>query len=132
MHEREALFENIRALAAEGVTSIIVSHDLGEVLAISDAVTVFRDGRRVATMPAAAWTRRTLVDAMFGDRVVARSQRTRRPGEELLRVSDVALPGVLDDVALSLREGEILGIAGLVGALLLVSDERAMGARQRR
>ena len=115
VHEREALFENVRALAAEGVTVIMVSHDLGEVLAISRVVTVFRDGLRVATKPAAEWTRRTLVEAMFGDRVVAKSRRNRRPGDELLRVSNVTLPGVLADVALSVRRGEVLGIAGLVG-----------------
>jgi ABC-type sugar transport system ATPase subunit len=116
VHEREALFDTIRALASDGVTVVIVSHDLGEVLAISDTVTVFRDGRRVATRPAAEWTRRTLVEAMFGDRIVERSPRTRRASDELLGVAGLALPGVLEDVSLTLRRGEILGIAGLVGA----------------
>jgi ABC-type sugar transport system ATPase subunit len=116
VHEREALYRNIRALAEREVTVVFVSHDLGEVLSLSDTVTVFRDGRRVATRAAASWTRRTLVEAMFGDRVVTRTERKRVPGAEVLRCSEVALPGVLDGVDFALRSGEVLGVAGLVGA----------------
>jgi ABC-type sugar transport system ATPase subunit len=116
VHEREALYRNVRALAGRGVTIVFVSHDLGEVLSLSDTVTVFRDGRRVATRSAAEWTRRTLVEAMFGERIVTRVERRRRAAGEVLRCSDLHLPGVLDRVDLTLRRGEVLGLAGLVGA----------------
>jgi ABC-type sugar transport system ATPase subunit len=116
VHEREALYRNIRALADRGVTVVFVSHDLGEVLSLSDTVTVFRDGRRVDTRPAASWTRRSLVEAMFGERVVTHVDRKRLPGQEVLRCSGLDMPGVLDGVELTLRRGELLGVAGLVGA----------------
>ena len=64
--ERETLFRIMRELRADGVTMVLVSHNLNEVLAISDEITVFRNGQTVDTAPAAQWTRDTLLAAMLG------------------------------------------------------------------
>lgn len=116
VHEREALHRTMRHLRDSGVTQVLVSHDLDEILDLTDTVTVFRDGHRVATKPTSEWTKRSLVGAMFGDREIMEVARTRRPGGELLRAEAVSVPGFISAADFTLREGEILGIAGLVGA----------------
>ena len=69
--EREKLYALVRRLAGHGRTVIFISHDLDEVLALTDVITVLRDGRHVATQPASAWTKRALVERMVGDASVA-------------------------------------------------------------
>ena len=76
--EREALFGRIRELRAKGVTILLVSHNLDEVLAIADEISVCRDGQLVRTAPAKAWTKASLVAAMLGHEI---SQNTTRRGE---------------------------------------------------
>lgn len=116
VHEREALHKTMRRLRDQRVTQILVSHDLDEVLDLADTITVFRDGECVATKPAPGWTKRSLVTAMFGDRTITEVPRTRRAGDEVLRATDVHVPGFIRSGRLSVREGEIVGIAGLVGS----------------
>jgi ABC-type sugar transport system ATPase subunit len=115
--ERDNFLRVIRQLAARGVAIVLVSHNLGEVLSVSDTITVLRGGRVIESAPGASWTRDRLVHAMTGD-VVPVSVREEHPtlGEDLLTLRGLEVPGVLTDVDLHVRRGEIVGLAGLVGA----------------
>ena len=115
--ERERLYETVRRLCESGSQVIYISHDLDEVLALCDRISVMRDGRLVATDAARAWTKEKLVDAMLGARVREPPERRQRSqAEELLRATAVSVPRVLEDVSFVLHAGEILGVAGLVGS----------------
>jgi ABC-type sugar transport system ATPase subunit len=115
--EREALFHLVRRLKNQGITIVFVSHNLEEVLAISDRVTVLRDGRLVSSRPQAEWTKRDLVRAMLGRDVEFVRRAARVPGErDVLQAVGITLPGAIDQVHVSVKEGEIIGLAGLVGS----------------
>ncbi len=116
--DAEALHEVIRGLARAGTTIVLVSHFLGEVLDLADEVTILRDGQVVQTTAAAGQTEESLLRAMLG-RSLGAAFPARQPVPEqapaVLSVRGVTAPGV-HDVSLDLRAGEILGLAGLVGA----------------
>jgi ABC-type sugar transport system ATPase subunit len=116
--EIEKLHEMIRALRTSGTTIVYVSHFLDEVLELADTVTVLRNGRLVRTARAADETQSTLVGAMFGAAVEA--EHFDKPKENtrpvVLDVEGLSRKGVLIDISLSIREGEIVGLAGLVGS----------------
>ena len=117
--EREALFRVMRQLRAENRTMMIVSHNLDEVLALADTVTVFRDGNVIETSPRERWTKADLVRAMIGHDLAQRAPRDRRgTGQKtpLLEAKDIHLPSALEGISFKLAEGEILGIGGLVGS----------------
>ncbi len=116
--EVAALFAVIRRLTRHnGVAVIFISHRLGEVFTIGDRVTVLRDGRKVDTYPISAVDEEQLIRAMIG-REVQRSFPKRRgnPGAEVLRVEGLRLPGRPHPISFSVRAGEVVGIAGLVGS----------------
>ena len=123
-HEIAALSGLLRDLRRRGVAVVYISHKLDEVLALADRITVLRDGRTVATQPVADWTRDALVSAMVGRALGACCHKeATTPGAVVLEVEHltVAAPEVhghllLDDVSFSVRAGEILGVAGLMGA----------------
>lgn len=116
-HERARLYDLIGRLKESGVAIIFISHDLDEVLKLSDRVSVMREGLLVATRTAAQWTKDTLVKSMLGDiQILPGEKRSGPPTGELLRVIGVTLPGLLSGLSFSVNQGEILGIAGLVGA----------------
>jgi ribose transport system ATP-binding protein len=115
--EREHLYAVIRGLRQEGVSTLYISHDLDGVLAQCDRISVMRDGRLVATSAVKSWTKHALVTTMLGRSVRKPPERRRRVGEsEVLRVAGLTIPGTVNDVAFTLRRGETLGIAGLVGS----------------
>lgn len=115
--ELAKLFETIRTLQAEGVSFIYISHRLQEIFEIAQHVTVLRDGAVVASQPINAWNTDSLIRAMVGRAVTDLfPPRNPRLGEEALRVSQLCRKGVLDNISLSLRAGEILGVCGLAGA----------------
>jgi ABC-type sugar transport system ATPase subunit len=116
--EVEHLFELIRRLQAQGVTAIYVSHRLEEIYRLCDMITVLRDGRHVGTKPVKDLDQSALVQMMIGRALEAYfpSYLQTEPGEELLRVEDFSSPGKFDGISFSLRAGEVLGFAGLVGA----------------
>jgi ABC-type sugar transport system ATPase subunit len=116
LHEREALYKTIRSLRSHGETILLISHDLEEVLQLSDTITVLRDGQKVGTSAAREWSKRSLIHAMLGEDLALRGSHRRRPGAEVLRAENVRVPGFLLGIDLSVRAGEIVGIAGLVGA----------------
>ncbi len=115
--ELAILFQTIAGLKQAGVGIIYISHHLEEVFAICDRVTVMRDGHTVETRPTAAWTQDSLVQAMVNRPITAFfPKRDVTIGEVLLEVDGLTRPGRFENVSLRLRAGEILGIAGLVGA----------------
>lgn len=108
-----------RELRDEGVTLIFVSHFLEDVLALSDTVTVLKDGRHVKTSPASGETPESLVTSMLGRSMdVAFPSRVQPPSESpvVLRVTGLTHRPHVNDVSLELRAGEIVGLAGLVGS----------------
>ena len=117
-HEAEKLYELIARLRDAGVTSIYVSHRMEEIFRLCDAVTVMRDGRHVATHPTSDLTTADLVQMMIGRGLddYFPSHVSGEPGAELLRVEALSSPAGFRDVSFSLRAGEVLGFAGLVGA----------------
>ena len=117
-HEAEALYRLIARLQERGVTCIYVSHRMDEIFQLCDTVTVLRDGRHVATRPVRELDRDTLVQMMIGRPVADYFPQHvgGEPGAEVLRVEDLSSPAGFDRVSFSLRAGEVLGFAGLVGA----------------
>ncbi len=124
--EREALLKLIKRLRSDGYTIVFVSHNLDEVLDISDRITVFREGRLVANVAREGVTKHDLVLHMLGqgkatamiENVIEGGGHCAKAGHhpDVLNVSDVTLPGVLSPISLTIRQGEILGIGGLVGS----------------
>jgi general nucleoside transport system ATP-binding protein len=120
--EAGALFETIRAMAADGRTIIFISHKLHEVKAVADRVTVLRRGQSVATVPAAGATPRSLASLMVGHEIEAgrRQEGASEPGEAVLELEEVWAAGdlgvaALRDVSLTVCAGEIVGVAGVAG-----------------
>jgi len=116
--ESERLFSLIGALKARGVTMLYVSHRMHEIYRLSDRITVLRDGRHVCTEPASALPERELVQRMIGRRLEQYfpEHATAAAGDEVLRVERLSSPGKFSDVSLALHAGEVVGLAGLVGA----------------
>ena len=117
-NETEGLFEIIRTLKAEGVGIIYISHHMEEVFELADRITVFKDGRSVASYNASEVTMNRLVLDMVGDAGDAGLPRERRDlsgNEPVLRVNDLTGDGV-KHATFTLKRGEILGIGGMVGA----------------
>jgi rhamnose transport system ATP-binding protein len=116
-HEVERLFRQVRQLRDEGVAILFISHRLEEVFAIADRISVFRDGRHISTQARADVTTAGLIAAMVGREAsdfYARSDH--RTGEVVLRVRDLGRTGLFSGVSFDVRRGEVLGLAGLVGA----------------
>jgi ABC-type sugar transport system ATPase subunit len=127
MTETDRLLEITRALAKQGITIIYVSHRMGEIFAVCDRVSVLRDGKYVATTRIKDLDEPTLVEQMIGRRLSTPSGKLpslaaengthhAHAGGVALEVKGLTSPGKLDNISLTLREGEILGIGGLVGS----------------
>jgi len=113
--ETTTLFSIIRGLKAEGKSVIYISHRMGEIFQVADRVTVLKDGRCQGTRPAGEVTGRELIRLMVGRDVEVQSGPSSATAEPLLRVNGLAGRG-FRDVSFVLHRGEILGVAGLVGA----------------
>jgi simple sugar transport system ATP-binding protein/ribose transport system ATP-binding protein len=117
--ESERLFAMVRELRGSGKTIVYISHFLQEVLDLADRVTVLRDGALVRTADAADETPATLVRSMLG-RPLSHTFPAKRPpagdAPVVLEVRNASRPPVCQDVSFSVRAGEIVGLAGLVGA----------------
>ena len=116
--ESENLFHLLSRLKKRGITIIYVSHRMEEVFRLCDHITVLRDGQHVATEPVSATNQDRLIQQMVGREVKQyTSQHLQQPlGEELLRVENLCSPRRFRNVSFTLRAGEILGFAGLIGA----------------
>jgi methyl-galactoside transport system ATP-binding protein len=134
-HEVEHLFGIIRKLRAEGVAIIYISHKMEEILAISDDVTILRDGKLVGTYPAAELTTELIIKRMVGRELGQRfPPRDRVLGDPVLRVERLTSAEHMSfsDVSFEVRQGEVFGIGGLVGAKRSELVESLFGVRKLR
>jgi ribose transport system ATP-binding protein len=118
-HELEQLFAIIRSLVEQGVTIVYISHRLDEVFDIADEVTVLKDGVVVGTCPIDSVNRPTLIQMMVGrplDEVFPRGSRTPTEKVPILVAEKISADPMPRDASLTLYEGEILGLAGMVGS----------------
>ncbi len=116
--ELKQLFETIETLTEKGVTVIYISHRLEEIDRICNRLTIMRDGKVVDTRIVKETTREEIIKGIVGRDLDEEypTMETLEPGEEILSVKNLSLKGKLRDVSFQLKKGEILGIAGLVGA----------------
>ena len=115
--ETEALLTIVRRLSAEGIAVVFVSHRLAEVLEVCSRVTVLRDGQLVGTFPTKGMTQTRLTELMTGktfDYAVSRRDlSTHRP---VLEIDGLSRANQYEDVSLTVREGEIVGLTGRLGS----------------
>ncbi len=133
-HETDALLSVIGTLRKAGVAVLYISHRLPEVAAVADRVTVLRDGKLIATRPAATLKPLDMAHLMVG-RDMARLYPRLAPvpsAGPLLEVDGLQVPGFASDISFALRAGEILGFAGLIGAGRTEAFEGLVGLRPAR
>ncbi len=128
--EVKHLFKIIEILKSKGCSIIYISHKMEEILQISDEVTVMRDGKHIATKEASSLTRDELIKLMVGRELTSMfPEKTNEIGDKLLEVKSLSNKH-LEDISFDLYEGEILGIAGLVGARRTELVETIFGLRK--
>ena len=116
-HEVQELFRLVRDLKRQGVAILFVSHRLEEVFEIADKVTVFRDGRLISTRRRSVATpQRAIADMVGRELDILKARATTERKEPLLSVIDLGRRGAFERVTFELHQGEVLGLAGLVGA----------------
>jgi len=119
-HELESLFDLIRSLKAKGVSIIYISHRLEEIFQIADQVTVLRDGHLVGTNPVAETDRNEIIHMMVGrelkESAAADQKQAAGISAPALTVKNLTRKGVIEDISFTVHRGEVLGVAGLVGA----------------
>ena len=115
--ETALVLDTIRKLAARGIAVVYISHRMDEVFAISERITVLRDGIRAGTWDAAEVTREQVVNAMVGrDLTELYPPKAEGTDGELLKAEGLTRAGKFTDISFTLRKGEILGFSGLVGS----------------
>ncbi len=117
--EVEHLFRITKKLTSQGVGIIYISHRIDEILRISDDITVLRDGQWIATKPAHELDNAEIIRLMVNRELTHRfPEKTNRPSGEIMSVSNLSgkYPPTFTDVSFTLRKGEILGVAGLMGS----------------
>jgi ABC-type sugar transport system ATPase subunit len=114
--EIERLFGVVNELKAKGLGVVFVSHWLEEVFEIADRITVLRDGKLVGSLPAAELDQERVIKMMVGRAVHEVTTSSREPGKVILEVKHLTRAGVLEDISFKVRAGEIVTLAGLVGA----------------
>ncbi len=119
-HEVEMLFAVVRQLRERGMGIIFISHFLDQVYEIADTITVLRNGRLIDTVPVAGLDRLKLVSMMLGRQLEADFKRTIDPNtakaEPLVSLRGLGKRGNIDPLDLDIRQGEVVGIAGLLGS----------------
>lgn len=117
-HESERLFAVVRRLQLQGIGIVFISHRIHELNAVCDTLTVLRDGRLIESGPMADLSGEQIVEKMLGHELsdIFPPKRPPHSDEVLLQVEGLHDEGLLQDISLRLRKGEILGIAGLAGA----------------
>jgi ribose transport system ATP-binding protein len=116
--EAQALFELIETLKKRGITMIYISHRIPEMFQLCDRVSVLRDGQYVGTLPRDEMTQDTVVRMMIGRSLQEYFPQaaTEHRGDIVLQVRNLTSPGRFRDISFQVRAGEIVGLAGLVGA----------------
>jgi ribose transport system ATP-binding protein len=131
-YEIEILFRLVRDLRGKGMTVIYISHKLKEVKALCDRVVVLRDGVIVHDGPTAEVSVLEMAQKMVGRELGSIFPPKAEPGDEVVfEARGVTVPGAFENVSFSLRKGEILGLAGLVGAGRTEIAEAVFGIRRR-
>ena len=115
-HEVDLLLATVRRLKSQGVSVVFVSHRLDEVIEIAERVTVLRDGRKVGTFPVAEIDDNRLAELMTGESLKHALSAKAVSGNCVLEVIGATRTGEFEDVSFTIREGEILGLIGLLGA----------------
>ena len=118
-HEVEALFELIERLKSQGIAVIYISHRMDEIYRIADRITILRDGRRLLTKRLDEVTPEQIVEGIVGKQVEGQlvyKARETVSDEVLLEARDITVGSDLKDVSLTVRRGEIVGLAGLIGS----------------
>ncbi len=111
------LFDIIKSLKEQGLAIIFITHRMEEVFRVTDRIIIFRDGRRVGGMPIGEATTEKIISLMVGRPLEEVFQHSDgQKGDVVLEVRGLTRRGVIEDVSFALRRGEILGLAGLVGA----------------
>jgi ABC-type sugar transport system ATPase subunit len=131
--EREAdrLFEIVEELTGHGVGVVYISHRLEEVFRVADRITVMRDGHHIRTAPASELDPEQLVGLMVGRKLTELFTRTRtEAGDVALELRGLTRVGEFADVDLELRQGEVVGLAGLIGAGRTELAQTVFGARR--
>jgi ribose transport system ATP-binding protein len=131
--EVKRLFGIIRGLQERGVGIIYISHRLDEVFEIANRITVLRDGKHVGTHPRAEVTHQALVQMMVGRSIESRAEvraqaEAIKPGAVALEVRSLSKAGAFEDINLQVREGEIVGLFGLLGAGHTILTQAIFGA----
>jgi len=115
--EVQNLFKVIQALKSEGKGIILISHKIEEIMEIADRVEVLRDGKYIGTKVIAETSTDELIKMMVGRELKEKFPKVKVPvGDVVLEVRNLSVPGLLHDISFELRKGEVLGVAGLVGA----------------
>ncbi|TRD15892.1 ATP-binding cassette domain-containing protein [Palleronia caenipelagi] len=115
--EVEKLFEVVEGLKARGVGIVFVGHRMDEIFALSDRIAVLRDGELITVESAEALSRQEAINLMAGRELVAEFPERKHPlGQTVLEVNGLSHDGEYHDISFQVREGEILGIGGLVGS----------------
>jgi ribose transport system ATP-binding protein len=116
-NETRKLFDVLNTLKGSGVTIIYISHRLEEVFQIADTITVLKDGKHSATLKASRTGQDKVIHHMIGRELeTLYPERTIIPGEEILRVNHLNAGKKVRDISFTVRTGDVLGIAGLVGS----------------
>lgn len=111
------LFQIIRDLKAQGVGIIYISHKMDEIFRISDTITVLRDGKYIGTKSAVELDQNALIAMMVGREIDQMFPAATQPvGEEVISVQNLGKTGKFSNISFNVRSGEILGLAGLMGA----------------
>lgn len=112
--EIRSLFRMIDALKKKGITIIYISHRMNEVFALADRVTVLRDGKKVATLNNDEYDEKSLISLMIGRELTELyPRRHNKRGDVVLDVQNFSLDGFFQDVSFQVRQGEVVGLAGL-------------------
>ena len=131
-HEVETLFNLMCDLKTQGVTIIFVSHKLGEIKAICDRVTVLRDGKLISVDEVSTVNEEDIARKMIGRTDFSQifpPKTPRKADETVLEIENLSIRGLLHDISFTLRKGEVLGFAGLVGSGRTELAEAVMGLR---
>lgn len=115
--ETVTLFQVVRSLKEKGVSIVYISHRMEEIFELCDRITILRDGQYVGTRNIPETNMDEIVKMMIGREIGERyPERNTTPGEVIFEVKNLSCPGVFNNVNFNVRAGEVLGVAGLMGA----------------